>query len=160
MGITVHYIDGAWVLHSLVLAFVPLHTLHTGKALCEVLVAACEQFNILPKILGITTDNAGNIGKLLECFEEACLERGVTFNKGEQHVRCVAHITNLGVQALLRAFDTEPSSAKSSEAETTQARKVSTPTTLMCSDRMSEQPTNLSNHNHHRDRASPGSVSL
>jgi hypothetical protein len=126
MGITAHYIDDTWVPRSLILDFVPLEGEHTGENLCEALVATCERFNILPKILGIATDNASNIDKLLCCFKTACLDRGVTFDKEEQHVRCVAHITNLAVQALLRELGTEPSSAGSSrdDGTTTQAGNV------------------------------------
>jgi hypothetical protein len=126
MGITAHYIDDAWVPHSLVLDFAPLDSQHAGEDLCETLVAACDQFGILPKLLGIATDNAANIDKLLVCFEGACLDRGVTFDKKEQHVKCVAHVTNLAVQALLRELGTEPSSAESSldDDVTTQAGKV------------------------------------
>lgn len=128
LGITAHYIDDVWVPRSLVLDFVPLDSQHAGEDLCEALVATCEQFGILPKLLGIATDNAANISKLLVCFESACLDldRGVTFDKKEQHVRCVAHITNLAVQALLRELGTVPWSAESSldDDTATQAGKV------------------------------------
>jgi hypothetical protein len=126
MGITAHYIDDDWKPQSLVLAFVHLDSQHAGEDLCEALVAACEQFNILPELLGITTDNAANIDKLLACFEQACLDRGVTFDKKEQHVRCAAHVINLAVQALLRELGTVPSSAESSvdNDTATQAGKV------------------------------------
>jgi len=126
MGITAHYIDHAWIPHSLVLDFIPLDGAHAGEDLCEALFATCERFNILPKLLGIATDNASNIDKLLDCFESACLDRGVKFDREQQHMRCTAHITNLAVQALLRELGTEPSSASPSidEDTTTQAGKV------------------------------------
>jgi hypothetical protein len=81
LGITAHYIDDAWVSHSLVLDFVPLPGMHTGKELCETLVTACNQFGIMGSILGITTDNAANIDKLLEHFEDECCDRGVKFEE-------------------------------------------------------------------------------
>jgi hypothetical protein len=101
MGITVHYIDDDWAPKSFVLDFVPLPDRHTGKALCEALVATCDRFGIFPKILGIATDNASNINNLLIRFQRACRRRGVRFIKGEQHVMCMAHIVNLAVQELL-----------------------------------------------------------
>jgi hypothetical protein len=113
MGITAHYIDANWALQSLILDFVPLPGLHTGEELCEALVATCDRLGILPKLQGITTDNAANIDKLLVRFESACYDRGVMFDKKEQHVRCIAHVTNLAVQALLRKLGTEAWDAES-----------------------------------------------
>jgi hypothetical protein len=107
LGITVHYIDANWTLRSLLLDFVPLPGEHTGQELCDVLVATCERFGILGNILGVTTDNASNMIKLLRCFEQACQDRGVPFDKEQQHMRCVAHITNLALQALLHELNAE-----------------------------------------------------
>jgi len=77
-----------------------------GENLCAAFVAACEKFNTLPKLLGVTTtDNASNIDTLLNCFESTC-GRDI-FDKKEQHVRCVAHVVNLAVQALLRELKIE-----------------------------------------------------
>ena len=53
---------------SLTLDFVPLESEHMDEKLCEALVATCEWFGILPSILGIATDNASNLEKLLSCF--------------------------------------------------------------------------------------------
>ena len=86
LGITGHYIDNGWTLQSLLLDFVPLCGEHTGANLCEAFVGACERLGILDKLLGVTSDNATNIGKLLTCLEDACFERGVTFSKDQQHV--------------------------------------------------------------------------
>jgi len=102
MGITAHSIDDHWTLQSSLLNFVPLPDSHTGQDLCETFANTCERFGVLAKLLGITTDNASNINNFLVRFEGFCHSRGVSFDKEEQHVRCMAHITNLGAQALLR----------------------------------------------------------
>jgi len=99
--VTAHYIDAQCIPHEPVLGFLPLHGSHTGENLCEALIDVCDQFGILPKILGVTTDNAANINKLLACLEDACQDRGIAFSKKEQHVRCLLHVLNLSVQALL-----------------------------------------------------------
>jgi hypothetical protein len=57
--------------------------------------------------MGITTDNASNIDNLLVCFEGVCESRGIEFDKKKQHVRCMAHIVNLAVQALLLLWRVE-----------------------------------------------------
>jgi hypothetical protein len=109
LGITAHYIDDTWVPRSLVLDFAHLPGMHTGKHLCDSLVGTCEKFGILGKILSITTDNASNIGSLLSCFSDACRERGVLFDEKQQHMRCMAHVANLAVQAFLRELRADAS---------------------------------------------------
>jgi hAT family C-terminal dimerisation region/BED zinc finger len=102
MGITAHYIDKDWALQSFVLDFVPLSGDHTGDNLCNVFAAVCERFDLLPRLLGMATDNASNVNKFLELFEtRAGHGHGAKFDKEEQHVRCAAHVINLAVQALL-----------------------------------------------------------
>jgi hypothetical protein len=125
MGITAHYIDNNWTLQSLLLDFVPLHGVQSGEDLCEVLVAKCKEFDILDKLLGITTDNAANLAKLLSCFENTCLSHNIAFKKKEQHVRCVAHVTNLAVQALLCALKAEPPITDPDPDEPTQTERLS-----------------------------------
>jgi hypothetical protein len=126
LGITAHYIDDAWIPRSLVLDLAHLPGLHTGKDLCETLVAKCDQFGILDNILGITTDNAANIDKLLGCFEQACHDRCIPFDRKQQHVRCMAHVANLAVQTLLRGLGAEASDGDSSPNSdtTTQAGQL------------------------------------
>jgi hypothetical protein len=113
LGITGHYIDNDWALQSLLLDFVPLPGDHTGENLCGAFVDVCERRGILDKLGGVTTDNASNVGKCLTELESACSERGVTFAKDQQHVRCVAHVVNLAAQALLRELKAEDSTAAS-----------------------------------------------
>jgi hypothetical protein len=105
--VTVHYIDTQWASHELVLDFLPLQDAHTGENLCGALVDACDRAGVLPKVLGVTSDNAANMSKLMVGFEAACCDCNVTFNKSGQHVKCVLHVLNLSVQALLRELKAE-----------------------------------------------------
>jgi hypothetical protein len=111
-GITAHSIDDDWTPRSLVLDFVPLEGEHAGEDLCDALVVTCNRFGIPNKLLGITTDNAAN-NTLLTCLERVCRSRGIVLDKSEQHVRCVAHVVNLAVQALLRELGTGASDGAS-----------------------------------------------
>jgi hAT family protein len=126
LGITAHYVDDTWTLRSLVLDFVPLAGSHSGEELCEAFVAECDRFGILGKLLGVTTDNAANIHKLLVRLQSVCLQRHITFDAKEQHVRCIAHISNLAVQALLRELRAESvdDDASFDNSATTQAEKL------------------------------------
>jgi hypothetical protein len=111
LGITGHYIDNNWTSHSLILAFAPLLGRHSGEDLCEAFTTACDRLEILPKLLGVTTDNASNNDNFLFRFEGVCKSRDIVFDKKEQHMRCIAHVTNLAVQALLRKLRAEVSEA-------------------------------------------------
>jgi hypothetical protein len=84
LGVTAHYIDAQWTPHELVLDFLPLHDPPPSENLCEALVDVCDRAGILPKVLGVTSDNAANMNKLLVGFEGVCKGRNVTFNKSEQ----------------------------------------------------------------------------
>jgi hypothetical protein len=101
LGVTAHYINAQWVSRSLVLEFLPLRGAHTGENLCEALMGVFKKVEVLPNILGVTSDNAGNMNTLLVQFERKCRKRGVFFDKNQQHVRCVLHALNLSVQKLL-----------------------------------------------------------
>jgi hypothetical protein len=107
LGVTAHYIDAQWTSHSLVLDFLPLYGAHSGGNLCEALVGVFDRVGILPKLLGVTSDNAANVNKLLVDFERACSNRGILFDKSQQHVRCILHVLNLSVQTLLRELKAE-----------------------------------------------------
>jgi hypothetical protein len=109
LEITAHYIDDDWTLRSLVLDCVPLLGEHTGEDLYGAFTARCDQFGLLPNLLAVTTDNAANLGKFLTLLETVCRGKGTAFNKQEQHVRCLAHVINLAVQALLRELGAEAS---------------------------------------------------
>jgi hypothetical protein len=112
MAITVHFIDDDWVLRSLVSDFIHLGGSHSGEDLCAAFAASCDRFGVLDKILAITTDNASNIGRSLVLLERACHQNGIVFEEKEQHVRCMAHVINLAVQALLCKLDAEVADRK------------------------------------------------
>jgi hypothetical protein len=84
LGITGHYIDDDdddRTARSFLLDFAPLTGQHTGQHLCDAFVATCSRFGMLHKLLGVTTDNASNVHKLVVCLEDACRKRGIVFDK-------------------------------------------------------------------------------
>ncbi|GES93097.1 zinc finger BED domain-containing protein RICESLEEPER 2-like [Rhizophagus clarus] len=48
-----------------------------------------------------TTDNASNNDSLMKSLELVCQERNINFTMKNNHMRCMAHIINLAVQAAL-----------------------------------------------------------
>jgi hAT family C-terminal dimerisation region len=110
MCITAHYIDESWAPQSFVLDFVPLEGEHTGENLCAAFAKVCERFDLLPRLLGVTSDNAANIRNFLKLFDKRTIQGGgPRFNKKEQHVRCAAHVINLVAQELLHELVTAAS---------------------------------------------------
>lgn len=105
-GITAHFIDQLWQMHSLVIDFIPSKGQHSGKHIASLFYDCMKQYNILTKIQGITVDNVSanttfllELGNLLTENKE-----NFEFNASEQHFRCFAHILNLGVQDILQSM--------------------------------------------------------
>lgn len=59
-GITAHFIDENWNLHSLVLDFCPSHGQHKGRDIASSFFKVVNENKIDNKIMGITVDNAAS----------------------------------------------------------------------------------------------------
>jgi len=105
LGITVHWIDADWRMHSLLLDMATLTGRHTGENLCTTFRAVCHDFGVMTKVLAITTDSASNNDTFLTHLEAACLHQGISFDRNSMHVRCIAHVINLAVQDFLRTLN-------------------------------------------------------
>ena len=97
MGITAHYIDNDWVLRSVTLDFIRLPGSHTGENLYKAFVSVLEKYRLKDKAMGITLDNASNNDSFIDCLH---LDLENSFDK-YHHIRCFAHVLNLGAQAAL-----------------------------------------------------------
>ncbi|GES96419.1 zinc finger BED domain-containing protein RICESLEEPER 2-like [Rhizophagus clarus] len=107
LGITIHWITDDWKFNSTVLDFFHLEGPHSGENIASKLFEVLKEFNLLSKILGISTDNASNMDKMFNKFEYICNYEGIKFDADNQHVRCLAHIINLAVQNILKALKGE-----------------------------------------------------
>ncbi|THH16802.1 hypothetical protein EUX98_g9241 [Antrodiella citrinella] len=99
LGVTVHYVEDA-KLRSFILDFVKLTKSHTGKHLAEELTKCLKVYGIQNKILGIAGDSASNNDTLVA--ELSLLLGGP--NDLLTRIRCLAHILNLIVKAILSLF--------------------------------------------------------
>ena len=95
LGITAHFIDQDWALQSVALDFLPLPGAHTGMNLHQAFQSVLVKYRLTEKVMGITLDNAlysdsfiaeMNLDSLFDSFH---------------HVRCFAHVLNLGAEAAL-----------------------------------------------------------
>lgn len=100
LGVTAHFIDVDWKLHSAVLETAHMPTSHTSANLAAELKRIFQKWNIHLKIERIVTDNAANIVKAVRDLEYP-------------HLPCFAHTINLVVQdALKSTVDVAPIIAK------------------------------------------------
>lgn len=85
-----------------------------------------KDYNLLSKILSVTTDNATNMDTLFEELEKLYSELGITFDSKNYRTRCFDHIMNLACQAMIRSIGdgdaTEyPSDSESDNEDTPEA---------------------------------------
>ncbi|PKK55939.1 hypothetical protein RhiirC2_671801, partial [Rhizophagus irregularis] len=80
---------------------------HSGENLASKLFEVLKEFELLQKILGISTDNASNMNKMFSKFESICEYEGIEFIAKNQRVHCLAHIINLAVQNILKTLKEE-----------------------------------------------------
>ncbi|PPQ84241.1 hypothetical protein CVT26_013046 [Gymnopilus dilepis] len=97
LGVVVNYADKGKLL-SFILDFITLKASHTGKYLAEELEKCLRKYGIAEKILGQACDNATNNDTLL-----AELEFRIPSGAHGTHtrIRCICHILNLVVKAIL-----------------------------------------------------------
>ena len=55
----------------------------------------------------MTCDNASNNATFLRALESSAISSGFLFDARKNHVRCIAHVMNLAVQAILTAIKTD-----------------------------------------------------
>lgn len=97
IGVTAHWIDDAFTLKSVTLDFVSLSSAHSGENICKKFVLILEQYSLGNKILAVTLDNASNNDSFIHHLNQ---EVDIDFNLSG-HIRCFAHVVNLGAQAAL-----------------------------------------------------------
>jgi hypothetical protein len=103
LGIKIHYISKDWILHSETLDFVKFEYPHTAETISKSIQELLKEFDLLKKLLGITTDNASNMINFYELFyNDVKLINGSVIRFG-----CGSHIINLAVQDGLIAIETK-----------------------------------------------------
>ncbi|GAA5885455.1 hypothetical protein JCM1840_003350, partial [Sporobolomyces johnsonii] len=68
--------------------FVALVDRHSGEYLARVVREVCDDYGIGDKVMGIASDNASNMGKMMEELDDYGLGT-------DKWVRCWAHILNI-----------------------------------------------------------------
>ncbi|GAA5943274.1 hypothetical protein JCM1841_001030 [Sporobolomyces salmonicolor] len=84
--------------HVVPLEFIDLVNTHSGEYLARVVHELCNEYGILNKVMGIASDNACNMVRMMDELGEYGLGK-------DKWVRCWAHILNLVVTTIFAYFD-------------------------------------------------------
>jgi len=78
---------------------------HTGEHLAQELVQVLEYYDISAKLFCITSDPAGNCGKMCKVLTKILRdEKGIIWNHKERYIHCMNHVINLAVQEFLKSI--------------------------------------------------------
>jgi hypothetical protein len=89
------------------LQFVEFDSPHTGSNMAQLVVQTLEFYSLVKKLFCVTTDNASNNDTMVEELSDALWEKGIHWDSTTHHIRCLAHIINLVVQALLKSLNVD-----------------------------------------------------
>jgi len=114
-GVTAHWIDKEFNICAEVLDVLYLkEPIHSGDYLARALLGITDEYGISDAIHTITRDNASANDLLLRTYESLVATRQTEqqpwpFTVRNGDVRCITHVLNLSVQALLTSIRAEPS---------------------------------------------------
>lgn len=109
MAIRAHWISEMWEHKSVLLDLSYIDGQHSGSNISDIFMACLKRFKIpITKVMSITMDNVGSNDTFIESMESLANEIGVTFNKANNSLRCMAHILNLCVQDILAVLKVPP----------------------------------------------------
>jgi len=100
MGMTAHWIDSLFNLCATTLDFCSLPKNHTGFTLSTHVSEIWKDFGVANKVLAITLDSASNNDLMVDYLDKDVRNSFSTFS----HIRCFAHVVNLGAQDALRVI--------------------------------------------------------
>ena len=91
------------------MSFTEIQGRHTGEHLSKYVLDVLIEFNLCEKLFCITSDNAGNMSKLMKFLSKRLRKRGVIWSAEENYISCLNHVINLAVQDFLKAIKGLPS---------------------------------------------------
>jgi hypothetical protein len=103
MAITAYFVDANWMYQEVLLGFKPVHGVHSGSNLSQIVLQILEQYQIQDRIYGITTDNATNNKTMIEALQQS-LPPDITVIR----IPCLAHVIQLSLNELLGKLKASP----------------------------------------------------
>lgn len=108
MAVTGYFLDKEWNYRELLLGFEPLHGAHSGVNLSAVLLRLLQKYNLVDRVLAITTDNASNNNTLVASIQEMVQSLDLGDDTAIIRVSCIAHVIQLSLKQLLGQMKAEP----------------------------------------------------
>ena len=112
MGVMANYIDKDWILQEELIGFESLKDVHSGVALATVVNDLMQKYNLMGRVISITTDNTTNNSTMMteinEYLEDA-LSNARFLDGTIQHIPCLSHVIQLALKDLLGAIRLQPS---------------------------------------------------
>jgi hypothetical protein len=90
------------------LSFTEIHGRHTSERLSKYVLDVLMEFGLPEKLFCITSDNAGNMRKLMRFLSKRLRQLGVKWNARENYINCLNHVLNLALQAFLKKIKALP----------------------------------------------------
>lgn len=100
-GVLARWINDDWELCTTVLDLTILSGSHEGVNIAAAFWKVIKDYNLVEKLLSVTTDNAYNMDTMFAELEKLASLCGITFDSKNYRVRCFAHIMNLACQAMI-----------------------------------------------------------
>jgi hypothetical protein len=108
MAITGYFIDKDWNYREILLGFEPLQGTHSGPNLSTVLLGILQKYNIVDRVLAVTTDNASNNNTLMESIQESIESFELPDRAVIVRIPCLAHVIQLSLRELLGLIKANP----------------------------------------------------
>lgn len=108
MAITGYFIDKDWKYRETLLGFEPLHGAHSGVNLSTILMELLQKYDIVKRVLAITTDNASNNNTLIENIQEPIQSLRLPNQALIVRIPCLAHVIQLSLRDLLGRIKANP----------------------------------------------------
>ena len=108
MAITGYFIDKDWKYRETLLGFEPLHGAHSGVNLSTILMELLQKYDIVNRVLAITTDNASNNNTLIENIQESIQSLRLPNQALIVRIPCLAHVIQLSLRDLLGRIKANP----------------------------------------------------
>lgn len=124
IAVTSYFIDQDWNYREVLLGFEPLHGAHSGTNLSTILLELFQQYQIIDRVLAITTDNTSNNNTLMSSIQESSQLLELGANTAIIRVPCIAHVIQLSLKQLLGHMKAKPKN-ETTEMEWSEARSQS-----------------------------------
>ena len=108
IAITAYFLDRNWEYREVLLGFEPLFGTHSGANLGDVVIRILQQYEIIDRVLAVTTDNASNNTTLIAAVNDTIQALQLNTDSTIIQVPCIAHVIQISLTDLLGKMKATP----------------------------------------------------